>query len=67
MFNSLAELQRKWWLDRPENEGKLYTQGFFSITRHPNYFGDILIFVGWALLTQNWKMIFYLGLWFTRF
>ena len=54
IFNSFAELQRKWWLDQPENKGKLYTKGLFRLCRHPNYLGDLLIFIGWYLLTRNW-------------
>mmetsp|Transcript_59192 Transcript_59192/g.72391 ORF Transcript_59192/g.72391 Transcript_59192/m.72391 type:complete len:236 (+) Transcript_59192:24-731(+) len=57
IFNSLSELQRKWWLQKPGNKDKVYTQGFFSITRHPNYFGDLLFMTGWGLLTFNWKVL----------
>ena len=55
IFNSFAEMQRKWWMNKPENKGKVYTKGFFGITRHPNYFGDVLFFSGWALLSRDWK------------
>merc|ERR1712062_85384 len=54
IFNSFAELQRKWWLDKPENKGKLYTKGLFALCRHPNYLGELLIFIGWYLLSRNW-------------
>lgn len=33
--------------------GKLYTQGPFAIVRHPNYTGEILSFVGFALSSGN--------------
>eukprot|EP01083_Nonionella_stella_P044352 119437_1 len=55
LFNSFGELQRKWWCAKPENKGRVYTQGFFSITRHPNYFGDVLFTSGWMLLSYNYK------------
>ena len=42
MFNSLAELQRKWWLAKPENKGKVYTKGFFSISRYDCFVMNIM-------------------------
>lgn len=35
----------------PEHAGHLYTAGLFCYARHVNYFGDILLFSGYALLT----------------
>jgi hypothetical protein len=35
IFNSVSELQRKFWLAKHQNKGRLYTRGMFSITRHP--------------------------------
>ena len=32
----------------------LITEGFFSRSRNPNYLGEILIYLGFALLTQHW-------------
>ena len=32
---------------------KLYRNGLAVIVRHPNYYGDLLIFSGWALMTNN--------------
>eukprot|EP00483_Globobulimina_turgida_P009509 UN09528 len=54
LFNSYAEMQRKWWCDKKENKGKVYTEGLFSITRHPNYLGDILFITGWHILSRHW-------------
>ena len=52
-----SELQRKWFKQNPQNKGKLYTKGLFSITRHPNYFGDILSTTGWYGFTQNYYAV----------
>jgi len=58
VFNTGSELQRRAFKSKPENAGKLYTGGFFSLTRHPNYFGDSLWGLGWALVTGNaWSSI----------
>jgi protein-S-isoprenylcysteine O-methyltransferase Ste14 len=51
--NTYAEHQRRRYKLRPENEGKLYTGGFFSLTMHPNYFGDLLWVSGYACVTHN--------------
>lgn len=50
-FNTVSELQRHLWKRRPENAGHLYTGGFFRYSRHINYFGDEVLFTGWALMT----------------
>jgi protein-S-isoprenylcysteine O-methyltransferase Ste14 len=51
VLNTGSELQRKWWKDRSENRGRLYTQGLFRYATHINYFGDELLFTGYALFT----------------
>ena len=53
-FNSFSEYQRKVWKDRPENKGKLYTEGLAAWSRNINYFGDVLLFAGWAVLSGAW-------------
>jgi len=52
-LNTGSELQRKLWKARPENKGHLYTQGLFSLSMHVNYFGDVVLFSGFALLTTS--------------
>jgi steroid 5-alpha reductase family enzyme len=42
------------------NKG-LITEGFFSRSRNPNYLGEILIYLGFALLTQHWLPFSILG------
>jgi steroid 5-alpha reductase family enzyme len=53
-FNTGSELQRKAFKAKPEHAGMLYTGGLFALCRHPNYFGDTLWGVGWALVTHRW-------------
>jgi steroid 5-alpha reductase family enzyme len=45
----------------PNNQGKLLTTGFWSITRHPNYFGDAAQWWGF------WLFAFSAGAWWTVF
>jgi steroid 5-alpha reductase family enzyme len=51
--NTYAEHQRRRFKRRRENEGKLYTGGLFSLSMHPNYFGDLLWVCGYACVTRN--------------
>jgi steroid 5-alpha reductase family enzyme len=43
------------------NKGKVFNQGFWKYTRHPNYFGDAVQWWGWFLVslgTGGWWTIF---------
>ena len=53
-LNTGSELQRMIWKKRPESKGRCYTGGLFKHSMHINYFGDMVLFVGWALLTISW-------------
>lgn len=53
-LNTWSELQRKWWKAKPENKGRCYTLGLFSLSRNINYLGDVVLFTGWAGVTGNW-------------
>jgi steroid 5-alpha reductase family enzyme len=39
----------------------LITEGFFSRSRNPNYLGEILIYLSFALLAQHWLPFLILG------
>lgn len=51
-LNTASELGRHAWKKHPENKGKCYTGGLFGWSMHINYFGDTMMFTGWALLTR---------------
>ena len=40
----------------------LITEGFFSRSRNPNYLGEILIYIGFAMLAQHWLPFVILGM-----
>ena len=52
-LNSASELQRWSWKKNPKSKGHCYTGGLFSYSMHINYFGDRLLFTGWAILTTS--------------
>jgi len=42
------------WKRRAENRERLYTQGLFRYSRHPNYLGDLISFSGMCLISGAW-------------
>ena len=49
-FQSVGDRQLAIFIAKPENKGKLMTQGLWAYTRHPNYFGEVLMWWGIAIL-----------------
>jgi protein-S-isoprenylcysteine O-methyltransferase Ste14 len=52
-LNTASEHQRLLWKRHPENQGKLFTQGLYRYATHINYFGDEVLFTGFALVAGN--------------
>jgi len=52
--NTASEYQRHIWKQDPANRGRLYTGGLFRYSMHINYFGDTVLFTGYALFTGSW-------------
>lgn len=57
ILNTGGEVLRNQWKKNPENKGKIYTGGFFTYSRHINYFGDLLWVTAYALITRNWYAV----------
>jgi steroid 5-alpha reductase family enzyme len=57
----VADAQKSRFNANPENKGKFIQTGLWSRSRHPNYFGEILLWVGIAIITlpvlQGWQWI----------
>ncbi len=52
-LNTVSEYGRLQWKRLPQNAGHLYTGGLFRWSRHINYFGDTVLFTGYALMTAH--------------
>lgn len=52
VLNTGSEWSRLRWKRR--HPGRLYTQGLFRLSRHINYFGDSVLFTGFAIVTGVW-------------
>jgi len=57
-LNTGSEWARLAWKRDPTHPGALYTGGLFRYSRHINYFGDEILFIGYALVTNSaWALI----------
>ncbi|WP_206680427.1 DUF1295 domain-containing protein [Flaviflexus huanghaiensis] len=56
-----ADLQKRVWRKKPENKGRYITTGLWAWSRHPNYFGEITLWLGVALAAMpnlsGWQYI----------
>ncbi len=52
-LNTASEIQRWIWKKKPSSKGKCYTKGLLAYSMHINYFGDTILFSGWAMLTAS--------------
>lgn len=46
LTETVADIQKYKFKNNPENKGKWIDSGLWHYTRHPNYFGEILVWVG---------------------
>lgn len=60
LIETFADIQLTAFRKNPENKGKVLNTGLWSVSRHPNYFGDALFWWGiWCVsLTISLKVLF---------
>lgn len=51
LFESIADFQLYCFKKNPKNKGKIITSGLWKYTRHPNYFGEAVLWWGIAIFT----------------
>ena len=50
-FEVIADEQKRRFRKKTENQGMFIVSGLWSISRHPNYFGEMLIWTGMAIIS----------------
>jgi steroid 5-alpha reductase family enzyme len=60
-IEATADAQKNRFRADPENKGKFIDTGLWSWSRHPNYFGEIVLWIGVAIIAlpvlQGWQWV----------
>ncbi|MCW1969612.1 MAG: DUF1295 domain-containing protein [Anaerolineae bacterium] len=60
-FEVIADAQKQAFSADPANKGKFIRSGLWARSRHPNYFGEIVLWVGVAIIAlpvlQGWQWV----------
>lgn len=61
IFEVIADSQKSRFSANPDNKGRFIQTGLWSRSRHPNYFGEIVIWIGIAIIAlpvlQGWQWV----------
>ena len=59
LIEIVADRQKSKFKDDPDNEGRFINVGLWAWSRHPNYFGEIVLWTGMAIVAvpvlQGWQ------------
>lgn len=55
-FEGVSDFEMAVFKSKSENRGKIMNQGLWAYSRHPNYFGEILIWWGFFFFALNLKL-----------
>jgi steroid 5-alpha reductase family enzyme len=60
-FEVISDEQKKRFKSDPINQGNFISTGLWGLSRHPNYFGEILLWFGMAIIAlptlQGWQYV----------
>ena len=61
VFEGTADAQKLRFRWNPDNKNRFITSGLWSISRHPNYFGEIVLWIGIAVIAfpalSGWQYV----------
>jgi steroid 5-alpha reductase family enzyme len=52
-FEAVGDWQLSYFKKNPANKGKVLDSGLWHLTRHPNYFGDFMVWWGLFLIAAD--------------
>ena len=58
LFETISDYQLRQHIKNPANKGKIITTGCWRYSRHPNYFGEALLWWGISVITWRWQAVF---------
>ncbi len=60
-LEAVADLEKSRFRADPAHQGSFITSGVWAISRHPNYFGEITLWIGIALIAlpvlRGWQFV----------
>lgn len=61
LFETIADRQKTTFRANPDNKGQFIRSGLWSVSRHPNYFGEMTLWIGVAIVAapvlQGWQVL----------
>ncbi len=61
VFEAISDKQKKNFSSLVDNKDKFISQGLWSVSRHPNYFGEIVLWLGIAIISlpllSDWQFL----------
>ena len=61
LFETIADRQKSAFRANPENKEQFIRSGLWAVSRHPNYFGEMTLWIGIAIVAtpalQGWQLL----------